>query len=66
MKFTTWRALKAAGLASGAAPVSRSRLVAALIPATLAVGLFGHVPDTAAASARSMKVSAREARALQL
>lgn len=53
MRFTTERAVKASGLAHAVALVSRSRRLAALIAATLALGLAGQMPggQTAAASA---------------
>jgi predicted dienelactone hydrolase len=51
MRFTTRRALGAAALVPGAAPVSRSRRLAALIAAMLALGLCGQLPRDAAAAA---------------
>ncbi len=50
MRFTTHRARSAATLAPGAAPVSRSRRLAALIAATLALGFGGQLPGDASAA----------------
>jgi hypothetical protein len=51
MRLPTSRALRAAALALGAALVSRSRLLATLIAATLALGLSGQMPGDATAAA---------------
>jgi hypothetical protein len=57
MRLTTSRALKAAALALGAPLVSRARRLAALMAATLALGLSGQMPgdETAAADAGPAK-----------
>jgi hypothetical protein len=51
MRFTTHRALRPAAPAPGAALVSRSRRLSALIAAALALGLWGQLPADAAAAA---------------